>query len=64
MNTKIVALIKDLQSECLIFEGNCLGGINSEGCSRADVCLNLFSNNFIPCEHKIEELYQIVMKED
>ncbi|EGS5728898.1 hypothetical protein [Clostridium perfringens] len=63
MNKKIVELIKDIQNECLLFEGNCIGGLNQEeGCSKVDVCMNVFGNNFRPCEHEIEELYDIVVK--
>ena len=49
-------IIKDIQDECIFFEGNCIGGINQEGCSKVDLCMKLFGNNFRPCEHDISEL--------
>ncbi|MFG5866196.1 hypothetical protein [Clostridium perfringens] len=49
-------IIKDIQDECILFDGNCIGGINQEGCSKVDLCMKLFGNNFRPCEHDISEL--------
>lgn len=49
-------IIKDIQDECILFDGNCIGGINQEGCSKVDLCMGLFGNNFRPCEHDISEL--------
>ncbi|EGT3601610.1 hypothetical protein ACV3R5_14900 [Clostridium perfringens] len=59
MKKKVIAIIKDTQDECTLFEGNCLGAADQEGCSKFDV---FFGNNFRPREHEIQELYYIVLK--
>ncbi|WP_221400330.1 hypothetical protein [Clostridium perfringens] len=56
-------IIKDIQDECILFDGNCIGGINQEGCSKVDLCMKLFGNNFRPCEHDISELLNKADKE-
>ncbi|EHP47421.1 hypothetical protein ACRTAL_003365 [Clostridium perfringens] len=40
-------IIKDIQDECILFDGNCIGGINQDGCSKVDLCMNLFGNKFL-----------------
>lgn len=53
-------VIKDIRQECISFDGNCLGGINQDGCSKVDLCMKLFGNNFRPCEYKLKELLKRV----
>ncbi|MDH2461437.1 hypothetical protein QDR06_07595 [Clostridium perfringens] len=52
----IKEIIEDIRDECILFDGNCIGGINQEGCSKVDLCMKLFGNNFRPCEHEVSEL--------
>lgn len=56
-------IIEDIQDECILFDGNCIGGINQDGCSKVDLCMNLFGNNFRPCEYEISELLNKADKE-
>lgn len=53
-------VIKDIRQECISFDGNCLGGINQDGCSKVDLCMELFRNNFRPCEYELKELLKKV----
>lgn len=59
----IEKIIKDIQEECVLFEGNCVEGINQEVCSKVNLCMKLFENNFRPCEHEIPELLNKADKE-
>ena len=53
-------IIKDIQDECILFDGNCLGGINQEGGSKVDLCMKLFGDNFRSYEHEMKDLLKKV----
>lgn len=59
----IEKIMKDIQEACVLFDGNCVEGINQEVCSKVNLCMKLFENNFRPCEHEIAELLNKADKE-
>lgn len=58
-NSKVYNMLKEVKEGCNLCNENCL-----EGCCIYNICHGLFGKYVQPCDHTIEELYDMIFEEE